>query len=139
MLKDYVEKYFLQGNYNCAEAVLHASNDYYQLGLSEQAMKLVSGFGGGMQTGNVCGTLLAAISVFSLRYVETKAHESEDIKPAVALLVQRFKEAMGGSILCCDIKPRLFQEGVRCLRTVEIACDVMEQVISEYDASLNRN
>jgi len=133
MLKDLIEKYYFTGNYNCAETILHAANEYYGLDLPEREMKLVSGFGGGMQTGNVCGALLVAISVLSLRYVEAKAHESAAIKPVTTLLTERFLDTLNGSLLCREIKPAYFREGVRCLATVQAACDVLEQVIREYE------
>lgn len=132
MLRDHIDKYYFDGNYNCAESVLLAANDYYDLGLDEKAIKVVSGYGAGMQTGNVCGTLLSGISILSLKYVETKAHESEDIKPAVTLLMERFKAEIGESILCDDIKPCYFVEGQRCRETVVKACDVIEKVLAEY-------
>ena len=133
MLRDLIEKYYFTGNYNCAETVLHAADEYYGLELPEREMKLVSGFGAGMQTGNVCGALLAAISVLSLKYVETKAHESAAIKPVTTLLTERFLDALDGSLLCREIKPAYFREEVRCLATVQAACDVLEQVIREYE------
>ena len=34
------------------------------------------GFGGGIQTGNTCGAILAAVSVLSMLYIEKTAHES---------------------------------------------------------------
>lgn len=135
MLKDLIEKYYFSGNYNCAETMLHAANEYYGLDLPEREMKLVSGFGGGMQTGNVCGALLAAISVLSLRYVEAKAHESADIKPVTQLLTERFADALNKSLLCAEIRPVYFREEVRCLAVVQTACDVLEQVIREYEES----
>ena len=133
MLKDYMDKYYFDQNFNCAETILHAANDCYGLGLSEKEMKLVAGYGAGMQTGNVCGALLAAIGVFSMKYVEVRAHDSSDIKPAVQLLTRRFREAFGGSILCKDIKPVYFNPESRCYQTVLNACDVIDSVISEYE------
>ena len=135
MLKDYIEKYLFTEDCNCAEAILHAANDCYGLELSEREMKLVSGFGGGIQTGNVCGALLGAVSFLSLKYVETRAHRSTDIKPVVQLLTRRFKEAFGGSILCKDIKPVYFKPDIRCYDTVKTACDVVDNVIKEYDSA----
>ncbi len=133
MLKDYTEKYYFDQNYNCAETLLHAANEYYGLGLEEREMKLVAGFGGGMQTGNICGTVLSAISIFSMKYVETRAHESEDIKPLTQLFLRRFREALNGSLLCKDLKAAYFQPQTRCYTTVQAACDVLEEVLKEYE------
>ena len=129
MLKDHIEKYYFDQNYNCAEAMLHAANEYYGLGLDEKAMKLVSGFGAGMQTGNICGTVLSGIAVISQKYVETKAHESADIKPVTQKYLRSFREALNGSLLCKDLKAQYFQPEKRCLAVVLEACDVLEQII----------
>ena len=32
MLKDEIGKYYFDGNYNCAETIIRAGNDYYNLG-----------------------------------------------------------------------------------------------------------
>lgn len=133
MLKDLAGKYYFDQNYNCAETLLHAANEYYGLGLTEENMKLVAVFGAGIQTGNVCGAILSSAAVFSLKYVETKAHESEEIKPATILLTRRFNEAFDQTLLCKEIKARYFNKENRCWATVEIACDVLEKTIEEYE------
>ena len=133
MLKDYTEKYYYDQNYNCAETLLHAANGYYGLGLENREMKLAAGFGGGMQTGNICGCVLSAIRIFSMKYVEAKAHESEDIKPLTQLFLRRFREALNGSLLCRDLKAEYFRPETRCYATVQAACDVLEDVLKEYE------
>lgn len=132
MLKDHLSKFYFDGNYNCAESVLRAGNEYYGLDLHDRDMKLIGAFGAGIQTGNTCGALLGAASILSMKYIEAKAHESEDIKPVVTLLMDKFKAAYN-STLCDDVKPRSFKEGFRCLAAVEKTCDILEQVIAEYE------
>ena len=41
MLKDIFEKYYFDGNYNCAETMIRAANEYYSLGLHDRDMILV--------------------------------------------------------------------------------------------------
>ena len=131
MLKDCVGKYYFDQNYNCAESVLRAANEYYGLGLHDRDMIIQAGFGAGIQAGMTCGAYLSAVSVLSYRYVQQRAHESADITPVVNLLLKTFLEKMGG-IDCSDIKPRVFVEGKRCLKTVEAACDAIEETIAAY-------
>ena len=134
MLKDLIGKYYFDGNYNCAETILRAGNEYYNLGLHDRDMITAAAFGAGIQTGNTCGAVLTGASILSMKYVEAKAHESEDIKPIVTLMIRKFNEAYG-SILCKDIKAQSFKPEYRCLKTVEKACDIIEETIAEYDAS----
>ncbi|MCR4596233.1 MAG: C-GCAxxG-C-C family protein [Lachnospiraceae bacterium] len=100
-LKDLYSKYYYDQNYNCAETMIRAGNEYYGLELHDRDMIAFGGFGAGIQTGNTCGAILSAVSILSMRYVEKKAHESTDI---------------------------------RCKHTIEAACDILEQVIEEYDS-----
>lgn len=132
MLKDVAEKYYFAENFNCAETIIRAANEYYDLGLHDRDMKLVAGFGAGMQTGNTCGGILGSISILSMKYVETKAHESADIRPVTVMLTRKFNEKFG-STLCRDIKPVHFDREYRCRNTIRIVCDILEEVLAEYE------
>lgn len=134
MLKDVAQKYYFAENFNCAETIVRAANEYYDLGLHSEDMKLVAGFGAGCQTGGPCGAYLSAISILSMKYVALRAHESADIRPVSIKLTQKFKGKYS-SILCRDIKMQSFQPQVRCLYTVEAACDALEETIAEYEAA----
>ncbi len=131
-LKDLYSKYYYDQNYNCAETMIRAGNEYYELGLHDRDMIAFGGFGAGIQTANTCGAILSAVSILSMRYVEQKAHESADIRPVTTALIRKFNERYG-SVLCKDIKPQSFQPDIRCKHTIETACDILEQVIAEYD------
>ena len=132
MLKDVYQKYYFEQNYNCAETLLRAANDYYDLKLHDRDMIMVGAYGAGIQCGNTCGAVLAAASVLSMKYVEAKAHESEDIRPVVMKLMRKFN-AKYGSTLCKDIKPQSFKPEYRCKMTVETGCDILEETIKEYE------
>lgn len=131
-LKDLYAKYYYDENYNCAETMIRAANEYYGLDLHDRDMIAFGGFGAGIQSGNTCGAILSAVSVLSMKYVEKKAHESADIRPVTNLLIRKFNEKYG-SVLCKDIKPQSFKPDVRCKNTIETACDILEQVIEECE------
>ena len=65
MLKDCYSKYYFDQNYNCAETLLRAANEYYGLHLHDRDMILVGAYGAGIQCGNTCGAVLAAAAVLS--------------------------------------------------------------------------
>ena len=67
MLKDVYQKYYFERNYNCAETLLRAANDYYDLKLHDRDMIMVGAYGAGIQCGNTCGAVLAAASVLSIK------------------------------------------------------------------------
>lgn len=131
MLKDLLGKYYFDQNYNCAETIIRAGNEYYNLGLHDNDMIMVAAYGAGIQSGNTCGAVLSAASILSMKYVEARAHESDDIKPVVLNMMRKFNLKYN-STLCKDIKPQSFQPEYRCLKTIENACDILEEVIAEY-------
>ena len=135
MLKDLWESYYLEENYNCAESLLRAANDYYALGLRENEMKLVGGYGRGVQTEGVCGAYLSAVGVLSMRYIDEKAHESGYIRPVVNLFTLRLKERLG-TLQCSELMPRNTRPGMRCGLTVETVCEVLEETIEEFDGGM---
>lgn len=137
MLKDVYAKYYFEGNYNCAETIIRAANEYYELGLHDRDMIMVGAYGAGIQCGNTCGAVLSAAAVLSMKYVEAKAHESEDIRPVVMKLMRKF-QAKYGSTLCKDIKPQSFKPEYRCRMTIEASCNILEETIAEFEAERNQ-
>ena len=77
---------FLDGNYNCAEAVLLWADERYHLGIAPEDVRLVSGFGGGLGSGENCGALLGALAALSKVLVKDKAHETPGFREACAYL-----------------------------------------------------
>lgn len=132
MLKDVAELYYAKG-YNCAESLIHAGNDYYNLGLSEHDMRMTAAFGAGLQIGDVCGALNASACIISARYVEVKAHDQPvELRTLTQRLVIAFQKRMGSRV-CAKIKPVFHTPELRCLNTVKTAADVLEEVINEWD------
>ena len=132
MLKEKAKYYYEQG-YNCAEAIVHAGNDYYDLGLHEHDMRMVAGFGAGIQCGDVCGALLGSSAIISAKYIEVKAHDQPvELRKITTKLVKRFQDDMG-SRLCAKVKPKFFNNEERCLNTVEASAQILEEGIEEWE------
>lgn len=131
MLKETAVKYYRMG-YNCAESIIRAGNEVYDLGLHDKDMIMTAAFGGGFQLGDVCGALSGAACVISSRYVEVKAHDCEFLRPLTQKLVIAFQKRMG-SRLCAQIKPVFHSKEKKCEQTVEAAASVLEEVIKEWD------
>lgn len=135
MLKDIAEKYYDLG-YNCAEALIRAGNDYYELQLNEHDMRMTAAFGGGFQIGDVCGALSGSACVISARYVEVKAHDhNEELRALTQKLVLAFQKRMG-SRLCAQVKPAFYTKETKCKNTVSVSAEVLEEVICEWDANI---
>lgn len=133
MLKEVAVQYYRQG-YNCSESIIRAGNDVYNLGLHDKDMMMTAAFGGGFQIGDVCGALCGAACVVSSRYVSTKAHDCEDLRPLTQDLVIAFQKRMG-SRLCAQIKPVFHTPELKCEPTVSVSAEVLEAVLEEWDAT----
>ena len=132
MLRETAKKYYLEQNYNCAESVLRAANEEYGLGLDEGALKLMAGFGGGMGCGGVCGALSGGIAALSKLRVSDRAHTTPGFSGECAGVVAAFEEK-AGSCQCSELKARFFREGTRCLDTVEIGCQALEEYLGKKE------
>lgn len=98
MLKEKVEKYYSpKYDLNCAETLLYAANDAYDLQLTKDALKTMAGFGGGMAIEETCGAITGAIAALSIMFVEDRAHEGERIKNLVIQLFDRVEKRLGSN------------------------------------------
>ncbi|MCR5761703.1 MAG: C-GCAxxG-C-C family protein [Sphaerochaetaceae bacterium] len=128
-----VRKLYLEDGYNCAEATLMAVCEEEGIGLSKEDVKLIGAFGGGMGCGEACGALCASIAIIGALLIEDKAHATPDLKSSCSTYVKAFREKMGGSIDCRDIKPRNTVEGQRCLKTVLENCELLEKHLKDIN------
>lgn len=65
----------LQSGYNCAQSIFRQY--YKELGISEDlAMKISTGFGGGMRRGHTCGVITGAIMVLGLYFADYKNNDN---------------------------------------------------------------
>ena len=132
MLEDVVKRYYEEAGYNCSETIIHAGNEYYHLGLHEEDMKMLAGFGSGMYSGGTCGTLIGSVAVLSKLLIRTKAHDQlDELRPVISAMYRNFREA-AGAVDCAKVRPAHYQKEIRCLNTCLIAARVLEETVIEY-------
>ena len=127
-----IREIFLDGNYNCAEAVLLWANERYGLNVAPEDVRLVSGFGGGMGCGENCGALLGAMAALSKALVQDRAHTTPGFREACAELVDRFRADLG-SIECTELKEKYRRPDVRCLCVVERAAVILDEYMQTLE------
>lgn len=128
MLKERAYDYYENKDCNCAEAVIRAANDEYDLGINEQGLKAFGGFGGGMQCGNVCGALSGGLGAISAKEIKTCAHQTESLAPKCRAMMDGFKEKFG-SAFCTKVKADHSSKTQRCWKVVEGAAEVLEEIM----------
>lgn len=127
---------FNQG-YCCSQAVLAVFSE--DLGLSkETALRIASGFGGGMKMAQVCGAVTGAIMALGLKNGPDKNKMTE----YVLEFIKRFK-GINGSVICrelmgCDIcTPDGMQTAKEkdlfntlCPKLVQDASEILEEMLT---------
>ncbi|MBN2379973.1 C_GCAxxG_C_C family protein [candidate division WOR-3 bacterium] len=133
-----------EADFNCAQAVLAT----YAPGLGldkEQALKIASGFGGGMgRMGEVCGAVAGAFMAIGLKYGMSNVDEKSAKEKTYDLVKEfsaRFTE-LHGSIICrdligCDIstpegRDKAQDQGVfddLCPKLVYDAAQILEKIL----------
>ena len=90
--------------YNCAQAVLGAICEGTGLDL-DTALKLTSGFGGGVRCGEICGAVSGAVMAIGLKcgfYIEKDFNQKNFCNRKTYEFIERFKKA-NGSALCREL------------------------------------
>lgn len=129
MLKDKVLHYYLDNGKCCAESVLRACNEVYDLNIAQEDLILYTGFCGGMAAGSVCGCLAASMGVLSKKYVNR-----ENFKEICRNFVAVFQEKLGHDSFNCSVLEPIYKTAeIRCSACVSLAADALEAYINELD------
>lgn len=136
MTRDRVYDYFINRDFNCAESILHALDDEYQLGIPVDGYKLVGGFGGGMGCGRACGALCGGCSALSYLLIQERAHVSPELKETVAEFAERFAQAFG-SDACGELVKTYKKEDTRCLELICMAADIADECFGKVNQEKN--
>ena len=130
MLLDNVKKYYDKGyDLNCAETILYAANEEYNLNLEKNTLKTMAAFGGGMGIESVCGAVTGALSVLGIIFTKERAHESERIKELSQEFFKRFEEKLKTSN-CKELKEKYrTDDEVRCSSILFAAAEVLDDIV----------
>jgi C_GCAxxG_C_C family probable redox protein len=123
------EDFMQRNDYNCAEAMLSAANEAYELNLDERSLRMASPFGGGMGCEHACGALTGGLMALGCMRGRTVAHQDTRLAALRDAYVERFRERFG-SIDCSTIKPAHRSETRGCAPVVEAAAVLLEEILS---------
>ena len=118
-------QYFKNG-YNCSESIVRAGVDLLGIKLDEQALRMATGFGGGIgHAGCVCGALAASVMVLGLLKGRAAATESrEEAYDLSGEFHRRFQERFGAT--CCRaLNPHEFETREHLVNCVKITGNTM--------------
>lgn len=127
MTKERIYDYFINKDFNCAESMLHALNDEYDLQIPDHAFKLIGGFSGGMACGKNCGALCGGCAALGWAMIQDRAHTTPGLREAAAEYAVKFTRHFG-SDRCDCLSPVYKKPDNRCLQLLEQAADIFDQV-----------
>ena len=115
---DYLEKYYKDINYNCAEAVFSAAAEAWGLDISDDVIRTMGCFGGGMGCAIVCGAVTGGSAALSYKFVEGDGgHTSPEMMKKVRTYIRKVREAYG-SENCKDLRPQFYSKEERGFQTI---------------------
>ena len=92
-LERQIARYFYTGGFNCAETVLTILRNNKTITVNRDAVRMMSGFGGGIGKGCVCGAVTGAVAAMGSIYGRTTPSDSnEKTKEMVARFTDAFLE-----------------------------------------------
>ena len=129
MLLDKVRKFYdSEYDLNCAETIIYAANEEYNMSLNKQTLKAMAAFGGGMAVESVCGVITGAISVIGILFTEERAHESDRVKNLTKEYFEKFTLKLG-SDNCAKLKESYRNDEARCFKMIEIGAEVLDEIV----------
>lgn len=134
-----VTKYFYNGGLNCAESTLRCLIENEVIDAPMEAVRMMTGFGGGMQRGSTCGAVIGAVAALGwvTGRTEPDAPRTESAA-AVREFLKRF-EAEFGTLSCKELQSTYVKEHAlksdgmyrKCTVFVEKAIEIAEDILSE--------
>ena len=135
---DYIEYYYKERGFNCAETILNAANGAWDMQLSADAKKLMGGFGGGMGKAIVCGAVSGGVAALSCKMVKETGHKSPELMNAVRKFIDTVREECGSEI-CKDIHGKYATQEERCLPTIRKIAEILDRIYAEVDDAEKQN
>jgi C_GCAxxG_C_C family probable redox protein len=138
-----VDKY--NDGYACSQAILSEYSALFDLN-PDIALKLASGFAGGMRMGRTCGAVTGAYMVLGLRFGDCNCSKIEGrqyVYRAVCEFTRKFKEIYGSTdcmdLLDYDISTKQGSQAVKeqnpsrthCSQFIETSGRLLEQFIDK--------
>lgn len=134
-LFELVNKYHIDTELTCAEAMFKACNEYYKLNLSEETRKMFSLMGIGMQTEqSCCGAFTVAVGVIGLLTTEDNQINADNTEgyQMIAELTDFMLETCG-TLQCAGLqklKAKNYENP--CHAIVEVLAKKLEEILDCY-------
>ncbi|MBU1145777.1 MAG: C-GCAxxG-C-C family protein [Firmicutes bacterium] len=116
---------------NCSESIVFAANEYYNLRLSENGLRMASGFGGGIFEKHLCGIVSGAVCVLGILF----KGKTFDNKNLLEISINEFKEEFRknyDNLECNYLLEHYRVEEQGCNLIIFKSADILKRVIDKY-------
>lgn len=113
---------------NCAETMIYAANEEYDMNLSKETLKTMAAFGGGMAIESVCGAITGSLAVLSILFTRDRGHESERVKNLTKEFFAEYQQQLN-TYNCDELKAEYRNENERCWIMIEKAAETLDKII----------
>jgi len=117
-------------HYNCAETLLGACNERYNLELDNKTLKAIVPFGAGFYSEKACGLLTAGIASLGIMYAQEKPTLNEKVQQMTKQWVKAFEEEFGDTN-CAQVKAVHKDEVKKCELVMARAAELFEEVVCQ--------
>ncbi len=125
-----------ESGYNCSQAVFSTYSEDFGVS-SDQALKIASGFGGGMRIGGTCGAVTGAFMVLGLAFAQGKDKPYDKIIKFAENFCKRNKSTDCQTLIGCDIRTeegmnKATNEGLFrsiCSQLVKDSAEILEEML----------
>ena len=104
-----------------------AANEAWNLGLGDESLSMLGGFGGGMHAGYVCGAISGGIAALSAKYNKGNGHNTPELTVKCKLFVNTVRERTG-YLNCSDLAPIYKTPEENCDPTVVLITSILDEV-----------
>lgn len=131
MLLEKATKYYgKEYDLNCAETMIYAANEEYNMNLTKETFKTMAAFGGGMAIESVCGVITGSLAVISILFTKDRGHESDKVKNLTKEFFEKFNEALKTDN-CAKLKKEYRTDEVRCSLMIETAAKILDEIVEK--------
>jgi len=131
-----LREYYLKNIYkvydlNCSESVLRTADEVFSMGLTHEARRLSSPFGGGMYIEEKCGAVTASLMVLGYFFVKENAHSTDCMREIVHDYFDSFNQLMD-SCECKPLKVAHRSEVYGCRDVISASLDILELILDKH-------
>lgn len=135
-----ITEYFYKGGLNCAESTMRCLIENEVVDIPLESVRMMSGFGGGMQRGAVCGAVISAVAAIGSKTGRVEPGESrQPSAAAVREFLNRFEDEFG-TLYCHELQETYVKEHALKSEGMYRACTVfVEKAVELTEEILQKN